>query len=180
MYKDCCWQVQYGSAGEETLSICTEAGWNPLWRHHCGWEYCHPHPGDALYTHLLYHSQSDPERVNDVCVCSGAGWVGHEDWSGVWAGCHETHSPLSAVQPLLGHSALHWEPQGAVSLKYIYIWLIMLTFTLHYICWVKSNTCFLVILGCWFQKLSLFCSSTSHFITVYDAFHSMFSFGNHL
>ncbi len=115
-----------------------------------------------------------------VCVCSGAGWVGHEDWSGVWAGCHETHSPLSAVQPLLGHSALHWEPQGAVSLKYIYIWLIMLTFTLHYICWVKSNTCFLVILGCWFQKLSLFCSSLSHFITVYDAFHSMFAFGNHL
>ncbi len=69
MYKDCCWQVQYGSAGEETLSVCTAAGWNPLWRHHCGWEHCHPHPGDALYTHLLYYSHSDPEHVKPVCVC---------------------------------------------------------------------------------------------------------------
>ncbi len=147
MYKDCCRQVQYGSAGEETLSVCTAAGWNPLWRHHCGWEHCHPHPGDALYTHLLYYSQSDPEHVKPVCVCvcSGAGWVGLEDWSGIWAGCCETHSPLSAVQPLLGHSALHREPQGTVSLKYIYS------------CLIKS-----------------------HFITVYDALHNMFAFGNHL
>lgn len=43
---------------------------------------------------------------------------------------------------------------------------------LHYICWM--NTCFLLILRCWFQKQSLFCCSTSFWISFF------FAFNNHL
>lgn len=130
MYRDCYLQVQYCSAGEETFSICTEAGRNPFWCHHCGWDHCHPHPGDAQYS--LAH-QTTIHKVTlawtcKSCVCSGAEWVGHEDWTSIWACRHETLSTISAVQPLLAHSALCREPQGIVSLKYIYICLIMLPF----------------------------------------------------
>lgn len=132
MHRDCGWQVQYCSAGEEALSICTAAGRNPLWCHHCGWDHCHPHPGDAQYTlaHQTYiHNVTvDWTCKSCVCVCSGAEWVGEEDWRSIGACRQETLSPISAVQPLLAHPALRREPQGAVSFKNIYICVIMSPF----------------------------------------------------
>lgn len=103
MHRDCCWQVQYCSAGEETLSICTASGRNPLWCHHCGWDHCHPHPGDAQYT--LAHQTTIHNVTLDwtckSCVCVFRSWVS-------WRRRLEKHLSVSSrdSQPYLCSSAV--------------------------------------------------------------------------